>query len=90
MSPTPIPATTAHHLIYDFYNNIPAHLTIWHGIPADEGVIPCTTPAGSCPGYQAALTVLTGRALYDVRLGPRSAKEAHLVLNSVRIEGIDS
>lgn len=41
----------AHWVINDFFNNDPERLTTWHGTPADLGVRPCKTPAGSCLGY---------------------------------------
>jgi hypothetical protein len=86
VSPGTIAAPHARWIINDDYNNIPEHLVSWHGAPADRGVIPCTTPAGACPGFQGGMTVLQDNVLYDVFLQTGSEATAWAVVNSFNID----
>ena len=85
VSTEPLLKAHARWIINDFFNNIPEHRTMWHGIDADLGVIACTTPAGPCPGFQGGFTVLVGRTLYDVFVFSTDRQTAERVVDSVRI-----
>ena len=65
VSPSPIPQALTSRII-DGYDNIPQKLTTWHGVPADIGVVPCSTPAGACPGFVGGFTVVLGTTFYNV------------------------
>jgi hypothetical protein len=75
----------AHWVINDFFNNDPERLTTWHGTPADLGVRPCNTPAGSCPGYLGGLQVFRGGVLYNVTIASDRSATAWAVIHSIRI-----
>jgi hypothetical protein len=85
VSPTAVLEAHARWIINDDFNNIPEHRTTWHGLPADAGVIPCTTPAGPCPGYQGGFTIFVGRTLYNVFVTSASSSIANEVVRSVEI-----
>ena len=85
VSPGAIAGAHARWIINDDYNNLPEHLVTWHGAPADRGVIPCTTPAGPCSGYQGGMTVLRGNVLYDVFVQTGNEATARAVVNSFNI-----
>jgi hypothetical protein len=80
----PVAAAQAHWIINDLFNNDPERLTTWHGSPADVGVRPCNTPAGSCPGYLGGLQVFRSGVLYDVTVTSRSSDTAWAVIHSIR------
>lgn len=61
--PGPVAPAHARWIINDYFNNVPERLTTWHGSPADEGVQPCSTPSGACPGYLGGIQVFEGGAL---------------------------
>ncbi|HEX4216839.1 MAG TPA: hypothetical protein VHZ02_00600 [Acidimicrobiales bacterium] len=86
VSPSLISAARSHRIIYGFYNNIPERLTTWRGLPADAGIVPCSTPAGSCPGYIGGITVLKDNTLYNVFVdGVGSRAAAAAVIKSFNI-----
>jgi len=84
VSPTPIPKAQARSTLSEF-NNIPEHRTTWHGLPADLGVIPCTTPSGPCPGFQCGFTVFENRTFYNVFVFSMDQQTAMQVIGSIRI-----
>lgn len=79
-----VPAN-AHWIIHDYFNNIPERLTTWHGVPADMGVRPCSTPAGSCPGYVGGLQVFRRGALFNVTIDSDTSDTAWAVIRSIGI-----
>ena len=81
----PIPAAHARWIIHHFFNNTPEHLTIWHGRTVDRGVVPCSTPSGSCAGYVGGMTELRDATLYDVMVHASTRATAWAVVNSVRV-----
>ncbi len=81
----PVAPAHARWIIGDYFNNDPEHLTTWHGTPADLGVRPCNTPAGSCPGYLGGLQVLRGGVLYNVTMASDSSDTVWTVIRSIRI-----
>jgi len=80
-----VAAAHARWIINDYFNNDPERLTTWHGTPADAGVRPCSTPAGSCPGYQGGLQVFRSGLLYNVTIASNSSDTAWAVIHSIRI-----
>lgn len=85
VSPTAVLKAHARWIIHDLFNNIPEHRTTWRGLPADAGVLPCTTPAGPCPGFQGGFTIFVGRTLYNVFVSSSSSSIANEVVRSVEI-----
>jgi len=81
----PVAPAHARWIINDYFNNDPERLTSWHGSPADEGVRPCNTPAGACPGYQGGLQFFRSGALYDITVASSNSDTAWAVLRSIRI-----
>ena len=75
----------AHWIINDYFNNDPERLTTWHGTPADIGVRPCNTPAGSCRGYLGGLQVFRSGVLYNVTIASDSSATVWAVIHSIRI-----
>ncbi len=75
----------AQWIINDYFKNVPERLTTWHGIPADIGVRPCSTPAGPCPGYLGGLQIIQSGALYNVTFRSNSSDTAWAVIHSIRI-----
>jgi hypothetical protein len=75
----------AHWIINDYFNNDPERLTTWHGTPADLGVRPCNTPAGSCPGYLGGFQVFRSGTLYNVTIDSDNSSIAWAVIHSVRV-----
>jgi len=85
------PVTPAHArwIINDYFNNVPERLTTWHGNPADEGVQPCRTPAGACPGYLGGIQVFQGGALCNITIASGSSGTAWAVIRSIQIPPAD-
>lgn len=83
--PGPVASSHARWIINDYFNNDPERLTTWHGTPADAGVRPCNTPAGSCPGYQGGLQVFRNGSLYNVTIASDSSETAWAVIHSIHI-----
>ena len=77
----------ARWIINHYYNNVPERLTKWDGTSADAGVRPCSTPAGSCPGYLGGLQVFRSGVLYNVTISSDSSDTAWAVIHSIRIPG---
>jgi hypothetical protein len=75
----------ARWIINSYFNNTPERLTTWHGEPADEGVRPCSTPAGACPGYLGGFQVFQDGSLYNVTIASGSSDTAWAVIDSIRI-----
>jgi hypothetical protein len=84
-SPTTVPAAHARWIINDFFNNTPERRGTWHGMPADLGVRPCSTPSGPCPGYLGGIQVLSGNTLYSVFV---SADDRATIWNAIHSFGI--
>ena len=86
VSPSPIPQALASRIIDSYFNNTPQKLVTWHGVPADIGVVPCSTPSGSCPGFVGGFTVVLGTALYNVFI-PQAGNDSMgwAVINSIAI-----
>lgn len=81
----PVTKAHAHWIINDYFNNDPERLTTWHSTPADIGVRPCNTPAGSCPGYLGGLQVFRSGVLYNVTIASDSSDTVWAVIHSIRI-----
>lgn len=81
----PITPAHAHWIINDYFNNDPERLSVWHGAPADLGVRPCNTPAGSCPGFLGGFQVFRNGVLYNVTVVSNSSATAWAVIHSIRI-----
>jgi hypothetical protein len=84
LAASPIAAAHARWIIHDFYNKTPERLVSWQSQAADRGVVPCSTPAGPCPGYLGGMTVLRGQALYDVFVSSGDRGTAWAVVRSFR------
>jgi hypothetical protein len=80
VAPAAISAARAHRIIFGYFNNTPERLTTWNGLPADSGVRPCSTPAGSCPGYLGGIQVVSRDTLYDVFVDSVNSPETALAV----------
>jgi len=86
VSPSPIPPARASWIIDSYFDNIPQKLVTWHGVPADIGVLPCSTPSGACPGFVGGFTVVRGTTLYNVFIPQAgSSSMGWAVINSIAI-----
>jgi len=56
------------------------------GFPAAVESVPCSTPAGSCPGNIAVLAVLDGTTVYEVHAS-EGASTDQAIISSFRIFG---
>ena len=82
---SPVARAHARWIIDDYFNNDPERLTTWHRTPADLGVRPCNTPAGSCPSYVGGLQVFRNGVLYNVTMASDSSDTMWTVIHSIRI-----
>lgn len=88
VSPTAVLQAHARWIINDDFNSIPEHRTTWHGLAADAGVLPCTTPSGPCSGFQGGFTIFVGRTLYNVFVTSSSSSIANEVVRSVEVRAV--
>jgi len=85
VSPAPVSRGRGQRIIGEF-DSIPQHRTTWDGRAADIGVIPCVTPAGSCPGFVGGFTVVTKSAWYNVFLFSLDQSVAERAIESIRLQ----
>ncbi len=60
-------------------------ITTRFGLPAATESVPCSTPAGSCPGTISGMVVLDGDTLYDVFTHQDDRLTAQAIIDSFRL-----